>query len=173
VVWVVTQVLATFLGETHRLSAQEEPLGLRLELDGSNILMPTMFDPSELRSDVNGKVVRFLHEDGAEVEAGVPYIEVEAMKMVMPLLTTESGAISHTVSPGSIIEAGELLASLVRGTRLRASCAHHAATLRVQTLAEVVVFLTSRCPRCPRPDAARPQPRQEDPAVHGRVDSGG
>jgi biotin carboxyl carrier protein len=41
---------------------------------------------------------------GAEVEKGVPYIEVEAMKMVMPLLTTEPGAISHNVSPGSIIE---------------------------------------------------------------------
>jgi hypothetical protein len=57
-------LLATFCGETHRLSAQEEPLGLRLELDGTNTLLPTMFDPSELRSDVNGKVVRFLHEDG-------------------------------------------------------------------------------------------------------------
>ena len=121
---LIAQVLATFLGETHRLSAQEEPLGLRLELDGSNILMPTMFDPSELRSDVNGKVVRFLHEDGAEVEAGIPYIEVEAMKMVMPLLTTESGAISHTVSPGSIIEAGELLASLVRWRGANSHASH-------------------------------------------------
>jgi hypothetical protein len=143
----VTQVLATFLGETHRLSAQEEPLGLRLELDGSNILMPTMFDPSELRSDVNGKVVRFLHEDGAEVEAGVPYIEVEAMKMVMPLLTTESGAISHTVSPGSIIEAGELLASLVRGTRLRPTCplVFNSSHLQPARRAKIQLAVHARC----------------------------
>mmetsp|Transcript_29822 Transcript_29822/g.41220 ORF Transcript_29822/g.41220 Transcript_29822/m.41220 type:complete len:2214 (+) Transcript_29822:130-6771(+) len=105
-------LLATFAGATRRLSAHEEPLGLRLELDGKNILIPTQFDPSELRSDVNGKVVRFLHEDGAEVEAGKPFMEVEAMKMVMPLLTTESGVIKHYVSPGAMIEAGELLASL-------------------------------------------------------------
>jgi len=105
-------LLATFGGLTHRLSAQEEPLGMRLELDGKVVLIPTQFDPSELRSDVNGKVVRFLHEEGAEVEKGVPYIEVEAMKMVMPLLTTEGGKISHKVAPGSIIEAGELLSSL-------------------------------------------------------------
>jgi len=105
-------LLATFAGETHQISAQEEPLGMRLELDGSNILIPTQFDPSELRSDVNGKVVRFLHADGAEVEAGTPFIEVEAMKMVMPLLTQESGTITHNVAPGGIIEAGELLASL-------------------------------------------------------------
>lgn len=51
-------LLATFAGETHQISAQEEPLGMRLELDGSNILIPTQFDPSELRSDVNGKVRR-------------------------------------------------------------------------------------------------------------------
>jgi len=34
------------------------------------------------------------------------------MKMVMPLLSTENGIIKHRVSPGGIIEAGELLASL-------------------------------------------------------------
>jgi predicted deacylase len=49
---------------------------------------------------------------------------VEAMKMVMPLLTTESGAISHTVSPGSIIEAGELLASLVRWRGANSHASH-------------------------------------------------
>ena len=41
--------------------AQEEALGMRLELDGKNILIPTQFDPSELRSDVNGKVRERAH----------------------------------------------------------------------------------------------------------------
>lgn len=31
---------------------------------------------SELRSDITGKVVRFLQEDGADVEAGEPFVEV-------------------------------------------------------------------------------------------------
>jgi acetyl/propionyl-CoA carboxylase alpha subunit len=43
------------------------------------------FGPPELRTDVTGKIVRFLQEDGAHVEAGQPYVEVEAMKMIMPL----------------------------------------------------------------------------------------
>ena len=90
----------------------DEPLGLRLSLDGVTVLMPTIFDPSELRTDVTGKVVRYLQEPGAQVEAGEPYVEVEAMKMIMPLKATESGAISHDMSPGSIISAGDLLASL-------------------------------------------------------------
>ena len=90
----------------------DEPLGLRLSLDGVTVLMPTIFDPSELRTDVTGKVVRYLQEPGAQVEAGQPYVEVEAMKMIMPLKASESGTITHDMSPGSIISAGDLLASL-------------------------------------------------------------
>ena len=73
---------------------------------------PTIFDPSELRTDVTGKVVRYLQDNGGEVNAGEPYIEVEAMKMIMPLKATESGKITHSVSPGTVISAGDLLASL-------------------------------------------------------------
>jgi len=105
-------LLATFGGVTHRILGMEEPLGLRLVLDGVTILMPTIFDPSELRTDVTGKVVRYLQDNGAEVEIGAPYVEVEAMKMIMPIKATESGKITHNLSPGSVIAAGDLLASL-------------------------------------------------------------
>lgn len=71
-----------------------------------------IFDPSELRTDVTGKVVRYLQDDGAQVEAGAPFVEVEAMKMIMPLKASESGAIKHELSAGSIIATGDLLASL-------------------------------------------------------------
>jgi acetyl-CoA carboxylase/biotin carboxylase 1 len=105
-------LLATFGGETHRIIGMDEPLGLRLSMDGNTILMPTIFDPSELRTDVTGKVVRYLQDNGASVEAGQPYVEVEAMKMIMPIKATESGKITHNLSPGSVISAGDLLASL-------------------------------------------------------------
>ena len=71
-----------------------------------------MFDPSELRTDVTGKVVRYLQDNGANVEAGQPFVEVEAMKMIMPIKSSESGKITHNLSPGSVINAGDLLASL-------------------------------------------------------------
>ena len=64
-------------------------------LDGVTILLPTVYDPSELRTDVTGKIVRYLQEDGAEIQAGAPYVEVEAMKMIMPLKATESGSVTH------------------------------------------------------------------------------
>lgn len=73
---------------------------------------PTIFDPSELRTDVTGKVVRYLQDNGADVEEGSPYVEVEAMKMIMPIKATESGKITHAMSPGTVISAGDLLASL-------------------------------------------------------------
>jgi len=105
-------LLANFGGESHRIFGQDEPLGLRLTLDGVTILMPTIFDPSELRTDVTGKVVRYLQENGADVANGEPYVEVEAMKMIMPVKASESGKITHNLSPGTIISAGDLLATL-------------------------------------------------------------
>jgi acetyl-CoA carboxylase/biotin carboxylase 1 len=62
-------LLCTFGGAVRKVYGQEEPLGLRMVIDGSTIMLPNVFDPSELRSDVTGKVVRYLHEDGAQVRA--------------------------------------------------------------------------------------------------------
>ena len=73
---------------------------------------PTIFDPSELRTDVTGKVVRYLQDNGGSVEAGEPYVEVEAMKMIMPIKATESGKITQNLSTGTVINAGDLLATL-------------------------------------------------------------
>ena len=56
--------------------------------------------------------MRYLQDNGANVEAGQPYIEVEAMKMIVPIKATESGKITHNLSAGSVITAGDLLASL-------------------------------------------------------------
>lgn len=78
----------------------------------SSIHRPAIFDPSELRTDVTGKVVRYLQENGGYVAVGQPYVEVEAMKMIMPIKATESGKITHNLSPGSVIAAGDLMASL-------------------------------------------------------------
>lgn len=64
------------------------------------------------RSDVTGKIVRYLQNDHDVVEKDKPYVEVEAMKMIMSLKASESGTIRHALSPGSIISAGDLVASL-------------------------------------------------------------
>ena len=98
--------------ETHQVYAKEEPLGLRMVLDGVTVLLPTLYDPSELRSDITGKLVRYLCEDGAEVEAGEPFAEAEAMKMLITIKASEAGKVNHALSAGSIINQGDLLATL-------------------------------------------------------------
>jgi acetyl-CoA carboxylase/biotin carboxylase 1 len=98
--------------ESHQVFAREEPLGLRMVLDGVTVLLPTVYDPSELRSDITGKLVRYLVEDGAEVEAGTPFAEAEAMKMLITIKASEAGKITHEKQPGSIINQGDLLSSL-------------------------------------------------------------
>jgi len=98
--------------ESHQLYAKEEPLGLRMVLDGVTVLLPTLYDPSELRSDITGKLVRYLLPDGADVAAGEPFAEAEAMKMIITIKATESGKLTHELQPGAIINQGDLLASL-------------------------------------------------------------
>jgi len=105
-------LLCNFGGSARKLYGQEEPLGLRLVLDGQTVILPNVFDPSELRSDVTGKVVRYLFEEGEEAPAGAPFVELEAMKMIMQLKTTEAGKISPALSAGSIINTGDLLANV-------------------------------------------------------------
>jgi len=95
-----------------QIKGTEEALGLRLMIGAATVMLPTVYDPSELRSDVNGKVVRYLHDEGADIAKGEPFVELEAMKMIMALKSTEAGKISHAKSAGSIVSAGELLASL-------------------------------------------------------------
>lgn len=96
-----------------KIFGTEEPLGLRLRMDGvATIMLPTLYDASELRSEFNGKVVRYLQDNGGVVKEGETYVELEAMKMIMPIKATASGRITHTRGAGSIVSAGELLGSL-------------------------------------------------------------
>eukprot|EP00438_Fugacium_kawagutii_P004906 Skav229219 [mRNA] locus=scaffold2439:148018:157197:+ [translate_table: standard] len=55
-----------------RLNCQA--LGLRLIIGAQTIMVPNVYDPSELRSDVNGKVVRYLHEEGTEIAKGETFV---------------------------------------------------------------------------------------------------
>jgi len=97
---------------SQQVKGQEEALGLRLIIGAQTMMVPTVYDPSELRSDVNGKVVRYLHEEGTEIAKGDTYVELEAMKMIMAIKSPEAGKIRHALSAGSIVSAGELLAQL-------------------------------------------------------------
>ena len=78
-----------------RFRAREEALGLRLDLGGDSLMVLDQRDPTELLSDVNGRLVRYLVQDGDTVKKGQPFAEVEAMKMILTLTVSLSTLLIH------------------------------------------------------------------------------
>eukprot|EP00928_Gymnodinium_smaydae_P037781 TRINITY_DN26188_c0_g1_i1.p1 TRINITY_DN26188_c0_g1~~TRINITY_DN26188_c0_g1_i1.p1 ORF type:complete len:2149 (+),score=434.34 TRINITY_DN26188_c0_g1_i1:43-6489(+) len=106
-------IFVTIGSSAMQIFGTEEALGLRLTMEGvATVMLPTIFDASELRSEFNGKVVRYLQENGGHVKVGEPYVELEAMKMIMPVKATASGRIKHLGAAGSIVAAGDLIGQL-------------------------------------------------------------
>jgi len=99
-------------GGSHVVHSEEEAAGTRLTIDSLTCLLANEADPSRLVTMSPGKLVRHLVADGARVEAGAPYAEIEVMKMLMPLLSPAAGAIEFKLPEGSVLAAGDLIARL-------------------------------------------------------------
>lgn len=80
-------------GKSHVTYAKEDVSSTRLLIDGKTCILEKENDPTKLRSPSPGKLVRFVVEDGDHVDAGMPYAEIEVMKMYMSLVVTEAGTI--------------------------------------------------------------------------------
>eukprot|EP00978_Attheya_sp_CCMP212_P005428 scaffold12189_cov51-Attheya_sp.AAC.2 len=86
--------------------------GVRLNIGGKNIVFSPDYDPTSLRTDVAGKLVKKLKPDGSHVRKGEPYGEIEVMKMFMPLKVEETGILNWTIIEGATLAPGDLLATL-------------------------------------------------------------
>jgi len=86
--------------------------GMRLVVGGISVSFSPDYDPTCLRTDVAGKLVKRLVSDGAHVTKGQPYAEIEVMKMLMPLKVDESGILSWRANEGASLSNGDLLANL-------------------------------------------------------------
>ncbi|KAF9682552.1 hypothetical protein SADUNF_Sadunf05G0120800 [Salix dunnii] len=102
----------TLDGNSHVIYAEEEAAGTRLLIDGRTCLLQNDHDPSKLMAETPCKLLRYLVSDGSHVDADMPYVEVEVMKMCMPLLSPASGVIQFKMSEGQAMQAGELIARL-------------------------------------------------------------
>jgi biotin carboxyl carrier protein len=66
---------------------------------------------TEVRTPLKGRVVKFLVEVGAEVEEDEPIIEIEALKMKMPVAAPCDGVLTeYRVQPGQEVETNTVLA---------------------------------------------------------------
>lgn len=69
-------------------------------------------DPSRLVADAGGTLLRYLVKDGTYITKGTPYAEMEVMKMIMHLVTPESGTFYMKKPGGSVLAPGDLIAQL-------------------------------------------------------------
>ncbi|KAJ3042399.1 acetyl-coenzyme-A carboxylase [Rhizophlyctis rosea] len=99
-------------GQKHLVFQLEESHVTHLTLDGKSCLLEKDNDPTKLRSPSPGKLVRYLVEDGAHIESGEAFAEIEVMKMYMPLLATESGLVKFTLPAGSVLNTGDVVGNL-------------------------------------------------------------
>ena len=99
-------------GKSHLTYATEEATGLRLLLNGATCMFSKEYDPTQLRVSMSGKLSRYLVDDQQHIEANQAYAEIEVMKMYMQLVAPESGNISLIKPEGSVLEPGELVASV-------------------------------------------------------------
>jgi acetyl-CoA carboxylase/biotin carboxylase 1 len=105
--------LLNVAGKSHLAYPQEEPSGaIRMTLDGSTCIFTPEYDPTSLRSTVAGKLARQLVPDGSHLEKGMPYVEVEVMKMYMPLKTDEAGTVHFQISEGAALSPGDVIATM-------------------------------------------------------------
>jgi len=100
-------------GRTHLVYRQAAKLGLMAHVDGWPCFFPEDADPTRMTAPSTGKLLRYLIPSGGFVSEGRPFAEIESMKMVMPLLATSTGTITHTRTPGAALEAGDVLCTVM------------------------------------------------------------
>eukprot|EP01087_Luapelamoeba_hula_P008660 TRINITY_DN2184_c0_g1_i2.p1 TRINITY_DN2184_c0_g1~~TRINITY_DN2184_c0_g1_i2.p1 ORF type:complete len:1896 (+),score=263.11 TRINITY_DN2184_c0_g1_i2:359-6046(+) len=99
-------------GRSYACWGKDEVTGLRLSIGSNTVLFIKENDPTILRTPTPCKLVRYLVEDGSHVLAGNAYAEVEVMKMYMPMLIKDSGIIRFSKSEGSVLSAGDIVATI-------------------------------------------------------------
>ena len=105
--------LLNVAGKSHVGYMQQESGGsLRLILDGHTCMFTPEYDPTQLTSSVAGKLARLLVADASHVNAGEPFVEIEVMKMYMPLRALEAGVISFQMSEGATLSPGDVIATM-------------------------------------------------------------
>ena len=100
-------------GKSYTAYIKNDASGMRLTVDGATHTFTKAYDPTRVVAINSGKLVSYTVADGEHVNAGTPFCEIEVMKMIMPLIASESGVMHHEKTDGAILEPGDLIASMV------------------------------------------------------------
>lgn len=99
-------------GKSHVAYTKDEVGAQRFIVDGQTCLFAEEYDPTRLRAQMGGKLLRYLVQDGAAVEKNQPFAEIEVMKMNMQLTVKESGVITMLKPEGAVMEPGDLICTI-------------------------------------------------------------
>lgn len=105
-------ILISMEGASYTTYMKEEVDRYRIVIGNQTCVFEKENDPSLLRSPSAGKLINLLIDDGAHVNKGQPFAEIEVMKMVMTLTSQEAGTVSFVRRPGAVLDAGTLLGHL-------------------------------------------------------------
>lgn len=104
------------IGGRSRVAYATQPPGqaLRLTLDRKTFNFELEYDPTTLRAESAAKLAKRLVADGAHVDEGEAYAELEVMKMYLPLKIGPDGAgiIRWAKSEGVALEPGDTIATV-------------------------------------------------------------
>ncbi|CAH0549066.1 unnamed protein product [Brassicogethes aeneus] len=105
-------ILLSVDGSSFTTYMKEEVDRYRIVIGNLTCIFEKENDPTILRSPSAGKLLNFLIEDGGHVNKGQAYAEIEVMKMVMTLTSSENGSVFYTKRPGAVLDAGCIIATL-------------------------------------------------------------
>jgi acetyl-CoA carboxylase/biotin carboxylase 1 len=97
---------------TYVIYANLTSAGLKICVDGEEHQFEKAYNPSLLKAGMSGKLVKLLVQSGSHIQKNQPYAEVEVMKMLLTLISPESGMVNFSVSEGSLLQSDTLIGNL-------------------------------------------------------------
>ncbi|BFZ10005.1 hypothetical protein BsWGS_13044 [Bradybaena similaris] len=105
-------LLLSIGGSSYTTYMKEQVSSYRITIGNQTCVLQKENDPTIIRSLSAGKLINYLVEDGGHVFAGDVFAEIEVMKMVMELRSSENGCVHYSKRPGAVLEAGSIVAYL-------------------------------------------------------------
>ncbi|XP_058014157.1 acetyl-CoA carboxylase 2 isoform X1 [Ahaetulla prasina] len=105
-------LLLSYNGNSYTTYLKEETDRYRITIGNKSCDFEKEKDPSLLRAPSAGKLLQYMVEDGGHIYGGHSYAEMEVMKMVVSLTVEDSGIIRYVRRPGTLLEAGCVVARL-------------------------------------------------------------
>ncbi|NXJ91407.1 ACACB carboxylase, partial [Corythaixoides concolor] len=105
-------LLLSYDGNSYTTYMKEEIDRYRITIGNKTCDFEKEKDPTVLRSPSAGKLLQYTVDDGGHVAEGNVFAEIEVMKIIVTLAVEEAGRVRYVKRPGTLLEAGCVIARL-------------------------------------------------------------